>query len=207
MGPAISKGNDSHPFSPHIQRTKRVVDLTLAPCLLFLFLPTIVACVLAVGLERRKGVVFRQVRVGFNGNRFVMLKFRSFKPMTPGGSEARWTIDPARIGPVGRFLRRTSIDEIPQLINVLRGEMSLVGPRPERPYFADLFAKQHPDYSRRLAFPCGITGWAQVNGLRGNTSIQDRVTYDNFYIDNWSLWMDLKILLLTIPQMLLCKGS
>jgi lipopolysaccharide/colanic/teichoic acid biosynthesis glycosyltransferase len=114
----------------------------------------------------------------------------------PGGVEG---ID--RRTPIGKFMRRTSLDELPQLVNVFRGEMSLVGPRPERPEFAELFEHDVLRYGERLRVKSGITGWAQVNGLRGQTSLHDRVEWDNYYIENWSLWLDLKILLLTVRAM------
>src|SRR3712207_5213773 len=111
-----------------------------------------------------------------------------------------------RITRVGRLLRRTSLDELPQLVNVLRGDMSLVGPRPERPYFVDEFTRRYPWYTDRHRVPSGLTGWAQVHGLRGDTSIADRARFDNFYIENWSLWGDIKIMLRTAGQVLRAGG-
>jgi lipopolysaccharide/colanic/teichoic acid biosynthesis glycosyltransferase len=165
--------------------------------------PLLAFCALAVLWESRgKGVLFRQERVGIGGKRFTMVKFRSLMPSTDLESQIRWSInsDP-RMGPVGRALRRTSLDELPQLLNVLRGDMSLVGPRPERPYFVEEFRQIHADYADRHRVPAGITGWAQIHGLRGDTSIQQRVLFDNYYIDNWSLGLDIKIMARTIGSM------
>ena len=121
--------------------------------------------------------------------------------------EHAWNIgEDARCGTVGRLLRRTSLDELPQLWNVLRGDMSLVGPRPERPHFVHEFTQRYPRYTARHRVPAGLTGWAQVHGLRGNTSIADRARFDNFYIENWSLWGDIKILLRTAGQVLRAAG-
>ena len=151
-------------------------------------------------------VFFRQPRVGRDGRRFEMLKFRSMRTVSepvilpdlpadtaPGGIEG----DDRRTR-FGAFLRRTSLDELPQLLNVVRGEMSLIGPRPERPDFVRLFERNVPRYGDRHRVKSGITGWAQVHGLRGKTSLSDRVEWDNFYIENWSLWLDVKILLMTV---------
>jgi len=112
-----------------------------------------------------------------------------------------------RLGRVGRLLRVTSLDELPQLVNVLRGEMSLVGPRPERPFFVEQFARRYPRYQDRHRVPAGLTGWAAVNGLRGDTSIGDRVRFDNHYIENWSLWLDVKIMLRTLGAILTRAGG
>ena len=121
------------------------------------------------------------------------------RPVDESERDTRWSIDgDERIGPVGRFLRRSGLDEAPQLVNVLRGDMSIVGPRPERPHFVRTFGKAVHGYRDRHRVPVGLTGLAQVNGLRGNTSIDDRVTFDNYYIDNWSLWTDVKIMLRTL---------
>src|SRR5205823_12491018 len=121
------------------------------------------------------------------------------RPLDADESATHWNIaDDDRIGPVGRFLRRSSLDELPQLWNVVRGDMSLVGPRPERPHFVDQFASTMPRYLARHRVPCGMTGWSQVHGLRGDTSIADRARFDNYYIENWSLWQDAVILVRTV---------
>ena len=116
-------------------------------------------------------------------------------------SDTRWTTaQDERITRVGKFLRRTSLDELPQLLNVFRGDMSLVGPRPERPHFVEIFKREIPDYMVRHYMKCGITGWAQVNGWRGDTSIRKRIEYDLYYMQHWALWFDLKIILLTLTR-------
>jgi exopolysaccharide biosynthesis polyprenyl glycosylphosphotransferase len=185
-------------------RLKRLVDVVGATVGLVLLAPLLLAVAVAVRREMgRAGVLFRQERVGPNGVRFRMLKFRSITPFSDLESRACWDIsNDRRIGPVGRLIRRTSLDELPQLVNVLRGEMSLVGPRPERPFFVEKFGRQHRHYQHRHRVPGGMTGWAQVNGLRGDTSIADRVAHDNYYIENWSLGLDLKIMLRTVVAVL-----
>jgi lipopolysaccharide/colanic/teichoic acid biosynthesis glycosyltransferase len=130
------------------------------------------------------------------------------KPANALDSQTTWSIagDP-RVGKVGRFLRKTSLDEVPQLWNILRGDMTLVGPRPERPHFVEKFTAEHPRYNERHRVVCGLTGLAQVSGLRGDTPISDRARYDNFYIENWSLWLDIKVLLRTINEVTGARGK
>jgi exopolysaccharide biosynthesis polyprenyl glycosylphosphotransferase len=189
-------------------RLKRVIDVGVATVALTLLLPVMAAVAVAVRLEGGRGVVFRQERVGLDGHRFHLLKFRSLRPVDDNESETLWNIaHDDRLGPVGRFLRRSSLDELPQLVNVLRGEMSLVGPRPERPYFVERYSGLYTGYGSRHRVPCGLTGWAQVHGLRGDTSIMERATFDNFYIENWSLWLDLKIVLKTGGCLLRWSGA
>ncbi|MEO6715432.1 MAG: sugar transferase, partial [Mycobacteriales bacterium] len=162
---------------------------------------------IASRIETGPGVLFRQTRVGVDGRAFELLKFRSMKPSSETESQTRWNIGTdARVGRVGRFLRRSSLDELPQLWNILRGDMTLVGPRPERPHFVAQFTESHPRYTARHRVPAGLTGWAQVHGLRGDTSIEDRARFDNFYIENWSLWLDIKIIFWTVSQMLRGDG-
>ena len=186
-------------------RLKDSFDQTTAVLVLLVIAPLLVAAALATWISLGRPIFFRQVRVGRDGRRFEMLKFRSMRPAptarvafdlppdtAPGGVEGG-----DRRTTLGAFLRRTSLDELPQLINVLKGEMSLIGPRPERPEFVGLFEESIYRYSDRHRVKSGITGWAQVHGLRGKTSLSDRVEWDNYYIENWSLWLDLKVLLLT----------
>ncbi|WP_324275661.1 sugar transferase [Blastococcus brunescens] len=144
-------------------------------------------CALASRWETGSAL-FRQTRIGLDGRPFTLLKFCSLKP-AESEDTTMWNIGAdLRVGPVGRWLRRLSLDELPQLWNVLRGDMSLVGPRPERPFFVDEFTRQFPWYRARHRVPVGLTGWAQIHGLRGDTSIADRAHFDNFYIENWSMW-------------------
>jgi exopolysaccharide biosynthesis polyprenyl glycosylphosphotransferase len=185
-------------------RVKRTVDIVCASLGLILGAPLLGALALAVRLDSRGPILYRQRRLGRDGQIFDVLKFRSmrsepakaFVPVAgsaPGGVEG----DDRRTR-VGRLLRRSSLDELPQLINILRGEMSLVGPRPERPEYAIAFARDVNRYDDRLRVRSGLTGWAQVSGLRGQTSIEDRVEWDNYYIEHWSLGLDAKILLRTV---------
>jgi exopolysaccharide biosynthesis polyprenyl glycosylphosphotransferase len=187
-------------------RVKRLVDLLVSSAAMFILAPVLLLLALAVRLDGGPGILFRQERVGVDGRHFDLLKFRTLRAATDTESATMWTVaqDP-RVTPVGRFLRKTSLDELPQLYNVLRGDMSLVGPRPERPYFVSQFRAAYPSYEARHRVPSGLTGWAQVHGLRGDTSIADRARFDNYYIENWSLWLDLKIILRTFGSMV--RGS
>lgn len=180
---------------------KRAFDVVTSALLIALTAPLLIGCALAVKLTSRGPVFFRQVRIGIGGRPFEILKFRS---MTVNEDSAtQWNVhDDERVTAVGRFLRPTHLDELPQLINVLRGEMSLVGPRPERPHFVQQFGAEIDGYHFRHRVPVGITGWAQVNGYWGDTCIETRVRLDNRYIENWSLWRDLVIGLRTIPTLL-----
>lgn len=180
---------------------KRSFDIVVSVILLSLSFPFFFFIALLIKLGSKGPVYYRQERIGIDGRNFLMLKFRSMKTEAESESGPVWAKenDP-RQTPIGSFLRRTSLDELPQLINVLKGEMSLVGPRPERQYFVDKFKSLVPKYLDRHRVKTGMTGWAQVNGLRGNTSLEDRIRYDMYYIENWSLWFDIKILLKTIGE-------
>jgi len=187
---------------------KRLGDIVAAAVGLLLVSPVMVSTALAIRLFDGPHVLFRQERVGRDGRSFELLKFRSLKPASEQESETTWNVShDKRMSRVGKIIRRTSIDELPQLINVLRGEMSLVGPRPERPHFVRKFADHYPRYPQRHRVTCGVTGWAQIHGLRGDTSIEERILFDDYYIENWSLWFDLKILLRTPLEMFRLSGS
>jgi Undecaprenyl-phosphate glucose phosphotransferase len=178
---------------------KRGVDLALATLGLVLLAPLLSLIALAIRLGSPGPVLYRQERMGLDGRSFAMYKFRSMQVDAEAESGPVWTVEgDARRTPVGRLLRRFSLDELPQLWNVLKGEMSLVGPRPERPFFVHQFKTMIPQYMLRHKVKSGVTGWAQVNGLRGNTSLEKRIEYDLYYVQNWSLALDLKILLLTL---------
>jgi exopolysaccharide biosynthesis polyprenyl glycosylphosphotransferase len=201
------------PTSPHsIQfAVKYAIDRLAALTLLVVLSPLLLVLSAAVALSLGRPILYRQDRVSLDGRRFNMLKFRTmvqapeedaqeerFDPeVAPGGVEGE-----DRRTRVGTFLRKWSLDELPQLVNVLRGEMSLVGPRPERPGYVEYFREHVRRYDGRLRTKAGITGWAQIHRLRGQTSIADRVEWDNYYIENFSLWLDCKILLRTIPEAL-----
>ena len=177
---------------------KRVFDLVLSVLLLIPGIPLMAIIAIAIRLDSPGPAVYRQERVGKDGRAFTAYKFRSMMPDAEADTGPVFTsrADP-RITKVGRFLRRTSFDEVPQVLNVLRGEMSLVGPRPERPHFVALFEQEVAGYAQRHEVRPGITGWAQLNDLRQDTSIEQRTIYDTYYVDNWSLTFDLKILVTT----------
>lgn len=199
-------------WRPRLSRTawllKRSLDVVVSSAALTLLSPLFAVVALAVRREGGPGVIFRQTRVGLDNREFQLMKFRTLAPCDDAESATRWNIsDDERMGPVGRVLRRTSIDELPQLVNILRGDMTLVGPRPERPHFVQTFTDEIPDYALRCRMRAGLTGLAQVNGLRGDTSIVDRARYDNFYIDNWSLWLDVKIMAGTVREVVGARGK
>jgi len=189
-------------------RLKRVCDVAFSALMLVLLSPFLALTALAVRLEGGPGIIFRQERVGVDARRFQVLKFRSMRPVNESESASNWNITgDSRVGPVGRFIRKYSVDELPQLVNILRGDMSFVGPRPERPFFVAEFGTQFPRYVARHRVPCGLTGWAQIHGLRGNTSIEDRARFDNYYVENWSLWLDFKIILRSVTSVFTNAGS
>jgi exopolysaccharide biosynthesis polyprenyl glycosylphosphotransferase len=186
---------------------KRSFDVLVAAVLLLLLSPFLAVCALALRIDGGPGIIFRQSRVGRDGELFDCLKFRSMRPADVTESSTNWSIaTDNRVTPLGRLLRRTSIDELPQLWNILRGDMTLVGPRPERPHFVQQFSAQFDRYDHRHRVRAGLTGLAQVSGLRGDTSIADRARFDNYYIENWSLWLDVKILIRTFSEVLFARG-
>ena len=179
--------------------TKRGVDVAFSLLVLGLLSPLLLLIALAVKLSSPGPTLYRQERMSLNGQRFDMLKFRSMPVDTEAKTGAVWAkAGEDRATPVGRLIRKTSLDELPQFVNVLKGDMSVVGPRPERPVFIDQFKGRIPRYMLRHKMKAGITGWAQVNGWRGNTSLEKRIQYDLYYIQNWSLVLDLKIMVLTV---------
>ena len=187
---------------------KRMIDVVVAAVGLLLLSPVLAVIAVAVWLDGRDGVLFRQERIGADQRRFTIYKFRSLRPASTRESSTTWNIShDDRLRPVGRLLRASSLDELPQLWNVVKGDMSLVGPRPERPHFVGKFSGEYRGYRHRHRVPCGLTGWAQVNGLRGDTSIEERAVFDNDYIEHWSLWNDTKILLRTLTAAINRRGS
>jgi len=178
---------------------KRSFDLILSFIGLLFISPLLLLIALLVKLTSKGPILYGQERMGIDGNTFKMLKFRSMKLNAEEESGAVWAVEnDQRRTPIGKFLRSTSIDELPQLWNVLLGDMSLVGPRPERPVFVTQFRSQIPNYMLRHKVKSGITGWAQINGWRGDTSLEKRIECDLYYIRNWSAWLDIKILFLTV---------
>ncbi|MEM1041196.1 MAG: undecaprenyl-phosphate glucose phosphotransferase [Bacteroidota bacterium] len=178
---------------------KRGADIAFSLAVLTLLAPVFLVIAAAVKLSSPGPVFYRQERMGLNGRCFEMLKFRSMPVNAEAASGAVWAKSgESRATPVGAFLRRTSLDELPQFLNVLLGHMSVVGPRPERPVFIDEFKDRVPHYMLRHKVKAGITGWAQVNGWRGDTSIEKRIECDLYYIQHWSLWLDIKIVFLTL---------
>ena len=189
---------------------KDAADRVLALLLLIVLFPLLAILAFCVWCSLGSPILFRQIRVGRDGREFKMFKFRSMhgredpeeeptatEDIAPGGVEG---VD--RRTRLGSFLRRNSLDELPQLLNVVAGDMSLVGPRPERPDYVERFEQRVYRYGDRHRVKVGITGWAQIHGLRGKTSLEDRVEWDNYYIENWTPWLDIKILVLTISALL-----
>ena len=179
------------------QFIKLIEDKGLSLLFLLLASPLMLLIALGVKLSSKGPVFYRQQRIGLNNQPFDMLKFRSM-PIDAEAGGLRWGgAGEKPMTPFGRFIRRTSLDELPQLLNVLKGDMSIVGPRPERPAFVEQFKDEIPDYMQKHLMKAGITGWAQVNGWRGDTDLRARIEHDLYYIEHWSLWFDLKIILLT----------
>ena len=187
---------------------KRVMDIAGAICAIILFSPIMMFSVIMIKLTSPGPLIFKQERVGLHNHTFMMYKFRSMDVQPPEKEKTKWTVkDDPRVTNFGKFMRKTSIDELPQLFNVLKGEMSLVGPRPERPFFVEKFKEEIPRYMIKHQVRPGLTGWAQVNGYRGNTSIRKRIEYDLYYIENWTLGLDVKTLFLTIFKGFINKNA
>jgi Undecaprenyl-phosphate glucose phosphotransferase len=187
---------------------KRLVDLFGAIVAIIIFsLPMLITAIL-IKATSKGPIIFSQIRVGKHNKEFKMYKFRSMALQTEGEEKKAWTTskDP-RVTGIGKFIRRTSIDELPQFFNVLKGEMSLVGPRPERPFFVEKFKEEIPRYMIKHQVPPGLTGWAQINGFRGDTSIRKRIEHDLYYIENWTLSLDFKILFLTFFKGFINKNA
>ena len=178
---------------------KRSIDFIGALAAIVLFSPIMIGAAIAVKCTSKGPIIFKQERIGLHNKPFNMYKFRSMVQQTDEEEKKGWTVkDDPRVTKVGAFLRKTSLDELPQFFNILKGDMSLVGPRPERPQFVDKFKEEIPRYMIKHQVRPGLTGWAQVNGYRGDTSIRKRVEYDIYYIENWTLGMDIKILFMTL---------
>lgn len=177
---------------------KRIVDIIGASIAIILFSPLMVIAAIGIKLTSKGPLIFKQERVGLHNRPFQMYKFRTMEVQKVEDEKKGWTKkDDPRVTKIGRILRKTSIDEMPQFFNVLKGDMSLIGPRPERPLFVEKFKEEIPRYMIKHQVRPGLTGWAQVNGYRGDTSIRKRIEYDLYYIENWTMGFDLKILFLT----------
>ena len=192
----------------HYALFKRIFDLAFSAFVLTLTSPLLALIALLIRLTSTGPVFFAQERIGLNGRTFRMYKFRTMRVSEKSVSDTLWTTvnDPRRTR-MGELLRRTSLDELPQFFNVLKGDMSVVGPRPERPYFVEKFLGEVRRYNNRHALKVGITGWAQVCGWRGDTSIEKRIEYDLYYLQNWSFALDLRIVALTILAALTHKNA
>jgi len=197
------------PMSQGINRVlKAIEDRVLASLILLLISPLMLVIAIGVKLSSPGPVFFRQERVGWNGEPFMMLKFRSMPVNVEKESGPVWAKkDENRATCFGGFLRKTSLDELPQFWNVLKGDMSIVGPRPERPVFVEQFKHEIPDYMQKHLVKGGITGWAQVNGWRGDTDLRQRIEHDIFYIENWSVRFDLQIIVMTIFKVIFDKNA
>ena len=187
---------------------KRAFDVVFAMAAIVVTSPVMLVAVVMIKLTSPGPVIFRQERVGLNRKTFMMYKFRSMHVQTDDEEREQWTTkNDSRKTKWGALMRKTSIDELPQFFNVLKGDMSVVGPRPERPFFVEKFREEVPRYMIKHQVRPGITGWAQVNGLRGDTSIEDRIAHDLYYIENWTFGFDLRIIFLTVFKGLVNKNA
>jgi len=190
------------------QIVKTIEDYVLAFLLLILASPVMLLIAIGVKLSSPGTVLYRQKRVGWNGKEFTMFKFRSMPLEAEKETGPVWACPlDNRATSFGSFLRKTSLDELPQLFNILKGEMSLIGPRPERPMFVDKYKDEIPHYMKKHLVKAGVTGWAQVHGWRGNTCLHTRIEHDLYYIENWSLWLDIKIIIMTVFRGLVHKNA
>jgi len=187
---------------------KRVIDIVGSIAAIILFSPVMLVTAISIKATSKGPLVFTQERVGLQNKPFKMYKFRSMRVQDTNQEKKGWTVqDDPRVTKVGKFIRKTSIDELPQLFNVLKGNMSLIGPRPERPQFVEKFREEIPRYMIKHQVRPGITGWAQVNGYRGDTSIRKRIEHDLYYIENWTVGLDIKILILTVFKGFINKNA
>lgn len=187
---------------------KRAFDIVVSFFAIILLSPVYITIALGVKLTSPGPILFKQERVGIGNKPFMMLKFRSMCVQKEEEEKTKWTTpNDLRVTRFGTFIRKTSLDELPQFFNVLKGDMSIIGPRPERPYWVEKFKEEVPNYMLRHYIKTGITGWAQVNGFRGDTSIEERINCDNFYIHNWSIWMDIKIIFMTVIETLFRRNA
>lgn len=197
------------PLDNHLKNfAKRSFDIVFALLAILLTSPVMIFSVIMIKMTSPGPVIYKQERVGLNRKPFHMYKFRSMKVQKKEEEKRQWTVkDDPRKTKWGSFMRKTSIDELPQFVNVLKGEMSVIGPRPERPYFVEKFKEEIPKYMIKHQVRPGITGWAQVNGLRGDTSIEERIRYDLYYIENWTFALDIKIVIMTVFKGLVNRNA
>ncbi len=195
------------PFGGWNSVAKRVFDMAFSSLALLVAIPLMLGCAVALWLTQKGPVFYRQERMGMDGNLFTIVKLRTMNLDAEAEGARMAEVGDPRTTRLGSFMRRLSLDELPQLWNVLRGDMSLVGPRPERPVFIEEFRRRIPRYHLRHKVKAGLTGWAQINGLRGQTSIEKRIEYDLYYIENWSMLLDLKILARTLAGGFLSKNA
>jgi len=187
---------------------KTCEDYIFSAAILIMASPLMLLIAIGVKLSSKGPILFRQKRVGWNGEEFTMYKFRSMPVEAEANTGPVWASKgDTRATPLGSFLRKTSLDELPQLFNVLQGKMSLIGPRPERPMFVEKYKEEIPHYMKKHLVKAGLTGWAQVHGWRGNTCLHTRIEHDLYYIENWSLWLDIKIIIMTILRGLINKNA
>lgn len=187
---------------------KRIMDIIGSLAAIVLFSPIMLVSAVIIKLTSPGPLIYKQIRVGLHNHQFEMYKFRSMEVQPEEQEKKAWTVqnDP-RVTGIGKFMRRTSIDELPQFFNILKGDMSLVGPRPERPFFVEKFREEIPRYMVKHQVRPGLTGWAQVNGYRGDTSIRKRIEHDLYYIENWTLGLDIKILIMTVFKGFINKNA
>jgi len=194
--------------NPTNQMIKRIFDIVVGSVALILVSPIMLLTAIAIKLTSKGPLIFKQERVGLHNRPFKMYKFRSMEVQREQDEKHAWTKkNDSRVTPIGKLIRKTSIDELPQLINVLKGDMSFIGPRPERPFFVEKFKEVIPRYMVKHQVKPGMTGWAQVNGYRGDTSIKKRIECDLYYIENWTLLLDIKILILTVFKGFINKNA
>jgi exopolysaccharide biosynthesis polyprenyl glycosylphosphotransferase len=197
------------PLSNSMNRlAKRCVDIFGSLVGIILLSPLMFIIAFLIKVTDNGPILYKQERVGLNGKTFNMYKFRSMRVQTESEEKKGWTTkDDPRVTSIGKIIRKTSIDELPQLFNILIGQMSIVGPRPERPQFVEKFKEQIPRYMVKHQVRPGLTGWAQINGYRGDTSIRKRIDYDLYYIENWSMMFDIKIIIGTIRYGIVNKNA
>ena len=193
---------------PVYEFVKRAADIIFSMIFLVLLSPVFAAAAIAIKREDGGPAIYKQKRMTKDGRIFTMYKFRSMEIQPEAEEKKAWTVknDP-RVTAIGRFMRRTSLDELPQLFNIFKGDMSLVGPRPERPFFVEKFREEIPRYMVKHQVRPGLTGWAQVNGYRGDTSIRKRIECDLYYIENWTVGLDIKIMFMTIFKGFINKNA